>query len=269
LPFVGSRRLTESGLANIETIALFTTDFREVLRSELVDAGRADPRISGVAITGSASIGHEDRWSDIDLAFGVVEGFELDEILNEFTDRMYANDGALHHLDVHSGNWVYRVFLLSNTLQVDLAFAPDQDFCAKGPTFKLVSGTATKEQPVPPPRAEDLIGWAWLYALHARSCIARGKPWQAEYMISGMRDQVLALACLRCGLPTREGRGLDRLPADITAPLEESLVRSLRPEDLGSAFRSATTGLLREMIEVDSGLAKCLEPTLLALTDTL
>jgi hypothetical protein len=52
-----------------------------------------------------------------------------------------------------------------------------------------------------PPDAEAIIGMAWLYALHARSCIARRKLWQAEYMISGIRDNALALACLRTAFP--------------------------------------------------------------------
>src|ERR671935_220226 len=74
-----------------------------------------------------------------------------------------------------------------------------------------------------------LIGYAWLYALHARSSLARGRLWQAEYMVSAMRDQALALACLRHGLPAREGRGIDLLPSEITAPLEEALVRRIEP----------------------------------------
>src|SRR5262249_2399948 len=60
--------------------------------------------------------------------------------------------------------------------------------------------------------AEGLIGMGWLYALHARSSIERGRAWQAEDMISGLRDQVLAPACLRPGVPAVGGRRLDRLP---------------------------------------------------------
>jgi hypothetical protein len=241
---------------------MFSIQEREALRSELIDAGKADPRITGVAITGSASVGKEDRWSDIDLAFGVREESEVDDVLSDFSSRMYKDYHVVHHLDVYSGKWIYRVFLLANTLQVDLAFAPATDFGARGRTFQLVSGAAIEERPVPIAKAEDLIGWAWLYALHARSCIARGKPWQAEYMISGMRDQVLALACLRHDLPTREGRGTDGLPSDVTAPLEHALVHSLDSQALNRAFRAATDGLLKEIEIVDQDLSKRLERTL-------
>src|SRR5207244_2027177 len=163
------------------------------------------------------------RWSDIDLAFGVREGAELASTLAHFSERMYREHLALHHLDVPHGAWIYRVFLLPSKLQVDLAFAPAAEFGARAPTFRLVFGEAAELPPVPPPAAGELIGWAWLYALHARSSIARLRPWQAEYMISGMRDQVLALACLRHGLPAREGRGMDALPAHVAAPLQEAL----------------------------------------------
>lgn len=74
----------------------------------------------------------------------------------------------------------------------------------------------------------------WLCALHARSSIARGRVWQAEYMISGLRDQVLALACLRQRLPDFEGRGIDLLPAEILESILPALVRSLdRPSSSG------------------------------------
>jgi hypothetical protein len=243
---------------------VFTIDTREGLRSELIKAASSDPRISGVALTGSASVGKEDRWSDIDLAFGVHA--ELAQVLGEFTDRMYDRHEAIHHMDVQSGSWIYRVFLLADTLQVDLAFAPQSDFGAHGPTFKLISGTAIPDRPVPVGSARDLIDWAWLYALHARSSIARGKAWQAEYMISGMRDRVLALACLRHKLPAVEGRGMDQLPSDVTRPLEAALVRSLGADDLVSAFRATTEGLLAEIKEVDPLLAQRLRDVLLNLT---
>jgi hypothetical protein len=119
---------------------------------------------------------------------------------------MYRQHGALHHMDVLSGATVYRVFLLASTLQVDIAFAPDAEFGAIA-TFRLIFGTAVDRLPAPAPGAAELIGLGWLYALNARSGIARGRAGQAEYMISGVRDHVLALACLRHGLPAVQGRG--------------------------------------------------------------
>ncbi len=132
-----------------------------------------DERITGAALTGSAAVGREDRWSDIDLAF-----------------------------------W------------------PAAEFGTTAPTFRLLFGTANERPPTSAPTAVGLIGMGWLYALHARSSIARGRPWQAEYMISGVRDHVMAMAGLRHGVPASEGRGMDSLPADLTAGLTAALVGS-------------------------------------------
>src|SRR5690242_17155484 len=110
---------------------MFTTVERERLRSELIEAARGDGRITGGAITGSASSGQEDPWSDIDLAFGVRQASDIAGALADFSDRMYRDHHALHHLDVPSGAWIYRVFLLPSTLQVDLAFAPETEFGAR------------------------------------------------------------------------------------------------------------------------------------------
>lgn len=246
---------------------MFTPEERETIATEILEAARSDGRITSGAMTGSASVDKADQWSDIDLAFAVAYGHGVETVLSDFSERMYKQHGALHHLDVPSGTWIYRVFFLANTLQVDLAFAPEADFGARGPTFKLLFGEA-KPLPQPGlPQAETLIGWAWLYALHARSSIARGKVWQAEYMISGMRDQVLSLACLRHGLPAREARGVDQLPEEVTRPFEAGLVRSLDPFELTRAFRVVAEALIQEADTLDKNLAIRLTPALRSLAN--
>ena len=241
---------------------MFTVEERERLRAELLADARDDPRITGGAITGSASVGREDQWSDIDLAFGVRTADEIPATLADWTATMLGRHGALDHFDLTVGAWVYRVFFLPNTLQVDIAFAPANEFGARAPTFKLVFGAAADAVPVPPPVARRMICWGWLYAIHARSSIARRKWWQAEYMISGIRDQVLALACVRHALPASEGRGIDALPREVLAPLEPALVRGVTHDELMGALRAAVDGLLRETAFVDRSLASKIEPAL-------
>ena len=51
---------------------MFTPADRERIRAAIIERARDDRRITGVAITGSASVGREDAWSDIDLGFGVA-----------------------------------------------------------------------------------------------------------------------------------------------------------------------------------------------------
>jgi Nucleotidyltransferase domain len=238
---------------------VFTPEERERLREELIAAAKADERISGVAVTGSAARGAVDRWSDIDLAFGVADPAMLKEALADWTDRMRGERGAVHHFDVTRGSWVYRVFLLKSTLQVDLAFAPAADFGALSPTFRLVSGSSVDLPQAQPPATEEVIGLGWLYALHSRSCIERGNVWQAEYMISAVRDQALALAALRHGLPASQGRGFDGLPNAVKSEFEGALVRSLDVDELRRAFGAATHCLLLEVGRSDRDLAASLE----------
>jgi hypothetical protein len=247
---------------------VFTPADRERIRAAIIERAREDPRLTGVALTGSASVGREDAWSDIDLAFGVPRAADVAPALASWSAYMYETHGVVDHLDVASGAWIYRVFLLANTLQVDLAFAPASDFGARRPTFRLLFGSAATLPHVPPPAAATLIGYAWLYALHVRSALARGRLWQAEYMVSAMRDQVLALACLRHGEDAREGRGMDSLPADVRARFASALVRDLTADQIGRAFRAVTDLALEETRHVDAALEGRIAPVMAALAAT-
>jgi hypothetical protein len=231
---------------------MFTAGEREQLHAELIAEARADARISAAATTGSAALGRADRWSDIDLALAVAPDADFGQVMAGWTGCMYAGAGAVDHLDVPVGARVYRVFLLASTLQVDVAFCPEAEFGATAPTFRLLFGTARDDLPASqPPAAAGLTGMGWLYALHARASIERGRVWQAEYMISGIRDHVLALACLRHGVPAHQGRGMDSLPPEVTAPLAGLLVRSLDVPELRRAFAAAVDALLAEASRAD------------------
>jgi uncharacterized protein (DUF1330 family) len=234
---------------------MYTVEERRALRSALLEHASLDPQIASAALTGSAAADREDEWSDIDLAFGVADAADVADSLAHWTAIMYDRHHAVHHVDVKAGAWIYRVFLIQNGLQVDLAFVPVSEFRALAPSFRLVFGEARNPGSFPSPRADDLIGMAWLYALHARSSIARGKPWQAEYMISGVRDHALALACIRHGLPAVHGRGVDQLPAAVTGRFEAALVRSVDSEELLRAFECAVAEFLAEVQSRDPALA--------------
>jgi hypothetical protein len=85
--------------------------------------------------------------------------------------------------------------------------------------------------------------------------VARGRVWQADYMISGIRDQVLALICLRHGVPAVQARGVDDLAAGVTDALVPTLVRSLDPAELARAFAATTEALLTESATVAAALS--------------
>ena len=158
---------------------MFTVEERDRLREALIARARDDGRIAGAAVTGSGALGPTDAWSDIDLAFGLSADADRDRTMADWTALMYREHGAVDHTDLTSGRTVFRVFLLASTLQVDLAFAAAAEFGAVAPTFRLLFGTAVERPAQPEPDPGGLVGMAWLYALHARSSIARagsGRP---------------------------------------------------------------------------------------------
>jgi predicted nucleotidyltransferase len=244
---------------------VFTVARRELIRTQLLERARDDEHIVCAAITGSAASGAQDRWSDIDLFFGVAEGYDVAETLSDWSEFVYSELGAVHHFNLQSGAATYRAFLLRELLEIDLAFTPAADFGPLGHgAFDVVFGEPAPRQP----RADDadhLIGLAWHHVLHARISIQRGAPWQAEYWISAIRHETLALACLRLGLPAAYAKGSDKLPADVTAPVQDALVRSLDPAELSRALQAATRALISELRETDAAVAERLTLPLLAL----
>jgi hypothetical protein len=248
---------------------VFTPDDRARLRSDLLNLAAGDARLTGAAITGSAALEREDRWSDIDLAFGVSEGVDVAAVLSDWTATMYRRADVLHHCDLKRDSWTYRVFLLRSTMQVDLAFAPAADFRALAPSFRLVFGQASEPQYIAPAASDEVIGLAWLYALHARSSIARRRLWQAEYMISGVRENALALACLRLRLPATQGCGFDLLPAPVATAFEDALVACLDAVELSRAFRAALRCFRWEVRLANRELADRLEGAFALLEDPM
>jgi predicted nucleotidyltransferase len=245
---------------------MYSNNERTQVRERLVSRALADSRFSGVAVCGSAAVGREDTWSDIDLAFGVAPAAGFSTTVADWTADMYDVFGSLHHVEIATGSAVYRAFLLPGTLQVDLNFVPADDFRAHGPKFRLLSGSAREQLPPVTALAPDhYAGMGWLYAMQARSCIGRGKLWQAERMVVGIREQALALTCLRHGLPALHGAGVDQLPQSLLTAYVDCLVGAIDAAELDRAFRAVVTRLLEEVDAVDPELHKRLAGTLMSL----
>lgn len=241
---------------------MFTAEYRDHVRNRVLELARADPRITAGAFTGSMALGPGDGWSDIDIAFGIAEGIPLDVVLDDWTQTIDREFSLLAYFDLPAGSSIYRVFLLTDGLELDMAVTPAREFGARGPNFRSLFGVARQVNAPSPPDAMHLIGLAWHHVLHSRSCIERRKPWQAEYWISGIRDHVLALVCLRLGENAVYGRGIDRLPTAVTDPLADALVRSLDALELRRALAAATGCLIGELEKWDQALCARLKPIL-------
>jgi hypothetical protein len=147
---------------------------------------------------------------------------------------------------------------------MDVSFAVAARFYPRSHKFRLLFGKAGATRLGTPPAAEHLFGLAVHHALRSRFSIERGNVWQAEYWIAELRDHVLALGCLRLGLPTSYARGFDDLPPEVSEPLAPSLARSLERDELLRALEIAVTGLLREGAAAGE-IATRAEPALRAL----
>ena len=239
---------------------MFTVEERDSVRKRLLAFAEEDPAVVGAALTGSYALEGGDEWSDIDLAFAISG--DIPRALERWTERIDNAFTVLHHWDLAWRSSVYRVFLLASGLEVDIAFTPQSEFGARGPTWRKVFGDTVELEPTPPESREALVGLGWHHVLHARACIERDKPWQAEWLIAGLRDHVLTLACLRLDLPTHYARGADLLPAELTKPLEATLVRSLDEGELRRALAAAAVAYADELERTDSALAARLRPLL-------
>ncbi len=186
---------------------MFTVAERDALRDSLVRRAQADDDLTAAASFGSAVSGLEDRWSDIDLGLRLRPGADQTSVLDRWTAAIFADHGAVHRLGVAAAGAIYRVFLLDSSLQLDLSFWPDEQVRPHGPDFRLLFGEALPAAAPTEADPERTIGLAWLYGLHVRSAIARGRTWQAVIMLDQLRDHVLQLACLRHGLNPYQGRG--------------------------------------------------------------
>ena len=234
---------------------MFTVEERARVRDRVLEMAASDPRVVAAAIVGSLAHGGGDRWSDLDLTFGVADGVPVAEVLDDWTRTVVEEFDAVELFDLVARGTTYRVFLLPDLLQIDLSFTPAAEFRQGSPRFELVFGTHEVDHP-PPPSADDLFGWAVVYARAARVSTERGDRWQAEYFVSALRDSALTLACLRRGLPTAFGKGFDQLPAEVLDDFDDALVRSLEREELLRALASAVAGLLRESDQVRDVAAK-------------
>lgn len=212
----------------------------------MLGLARDDTRVVAGAEVGSLSLGGGDRWSDLDLTFGIRDGVALTEILDDWTSHLAERFDAAHLFDLIAVPAIYRVFLLPDHLQLDVSVSPSSQFRATSPRFKLLFGEAKEPNYREPSPRGDTLGWAVLWARHARVCIERNQWWQAEYAITHLRYQVMALVCLRLDLPGEYGKGSDLLPLEVRDAFEGALVRSVERNELVRALSAGIEALLKE-----------------------
>jgi hypothetical protein len=242
---------------------VFTMDQRDALRARMLELAEEDERVVAGAAVGSLAVGSGDRFSDLDLTFGIAAGVPVADVLEDWTRTLAEEQEAVQLADLEVEPTIYRVFLLPNALQFDLSMTPAREFRPAGPRFQLLFGETAADEPgvrarppgrlfIPTPAVEgDIFGWGVIYALHARACIERGRVWQAEHYVGAVRDHALALACLTRGIVAVQARGYDDLPPEALTGLEHTHVGSLEPDALRRALGTSVVALLDGGAEAD------------------
>ena len=242
---------------------MFTVEQRDALRARMLRFAEEDKRVVAGAAVGSLAVGTGDRFSDLDLTFGIFDRVPVAQVLDAWTRTLSEELDAVQLADLTAGPTTYRVFLLPDALQFDLSMTPATEFRPAGPRFQLLFGETAADEPeasapvagrllIPTPAvAADIFGWGVIYALHARACIERGRVWQAEHYVGAVRDHALSLACLSRGLPAAQARGYDQLSPETLAAFDRTHVGSLEPDVLRRALGASVLALLNEGREAD------------------
>src|SRR6266576_3266841 len=221
----------------------------------MLQLAEEDERVLAGAAVGSLADGSGDRFSDLDLTFGIADGVPVEHVLDAWTRTLSEELDAVPLADLQAGPTTYRVFLLPDALQFDLSMTSATEFRPAGPRFQLLFGETTADESevrrsqgglfIPTPSvAGDIFGWGVIYALHARACIERGRVWQAEHYVGAVRDHALSLACLHRGLPAVQARGYDQLPPETLAGFDPTHVGSAEPDALRTALGASALVLL-------------------------
>src|SRR5947199_555522 len=242
--------------AELGSLLVFTVEKRDALGERVLWLAKEDERVVAGAVVGSLAVDGGDRFSDVDLTFGIADHVQVADVLDDWTRTLIAELDAVQLADLERGPTTYRVFLLPDALQLDLSMTPAAQFRPAGPRFRPLFGETAGSEPevrTPPVAgnlfidtpavAGDIFGWGVIYALHARACIERGRVWQAEHYVGAVRDHALALACLREGVTAVQARGYDDLSPETLARSEDALVGALEPAALRAALAASVLAL--------------------------
>lgn len=66
----------------------FSPPYRDCLASTVLKWASADDRVVAGAIVGLMATGPGDRWSDLDLSFGIANGIPVVHVLEDWTAKL-------------------------------------------------------------------------------------------------------------------------------------------------------------------------------------
>src|SRR5947208_12220719 len=165
--------------AELGSLFVFTVEQRDALGERVLWLAEEDERVVAGAAVGSLAVDGGDRFSDLDLTFGIADHVQVADVLEDWTRALIAELDAVQLAELGRGPTTYRVFLLPDALQLDLAMTPAAQFRPAGPRFRLLFVETAADEPevsTPPAAgalcistpsiAADVLWWAAIFALH-------------------------------------------------------------------------------------------------------
>jgi hypothetical protein len=114
-----------------------------------------------------------------------------------------------------------------------------------------------------------IVDGIWHWITHGRVAIARGRVLLALADLNEVRMGILRVAAIRRGISNR--KDVDRLPREVRDRVEESLPRSLEPQELARALGASAHAFFAEAraieVDLDLAIAARLEPVVLQYLD--
>src|SRR2546421_7537135 len=82
---------------------VFTVEQRDALREGVLRLAEEDDRVVAGAAVGSLAVDDGDRFSDLDLTFGIADHVPVPEVLDDWTTTLVDELGAVRLADLERG----------------------------------------------------------------------------------------------------------------------------------------------------------------------
>ena len=230
----------------------YTPEERQQILDALLDALKGDGCITGVLVVGSAAVGFQDDYSDIDLSVVMATEADVEPVFRDWDGKIQALFPVVTRFETHYGpNSFLYGFLLDSLLELDIGFLCLNNLVARRPYWQIVfdrsgqiqtimeASLVSKPTTLKSARCQQSLESIWHYIMHCAICLRREQNWRAVYYLDMVRQQTIELAGLRLGLETKNYRQVDQFPADLLLSWQQSLPSDLSPGKIMRALQTA------------------------------
>ncbi len=230
----------------------FSPTERQDVLNKILSSLRKDPRVTGVLIVGSGSVGFEDVYSDIDLCVVITKTEDVKPTFLAWGDKLRQMLPVFYcGQSVRGPNSFLWVLLLEFFLEVDVGFLCLDDLEARKERWltdfdrsgKIEETMQRSWDARVKSNLEDVydqrVNWLWHKVIHGTVAAQRGQMWRALSELEQIRNQTIELRGIREGLETKRFRNVDQLPHEFLFNMEKTLATNLsKPEIMRAIWYS-------------------------------